>query len=277
MTIRKHYVDTAIGQVHGLTAGPEGGVPLVLLHQTSDAATMYEPVLPVFAAKGYRVVAIDVPGQGNSAKPQHQPSGEEFAAWTHEAATAFGFTSYHLLGHHFGGTVAGFMAAEYPQDVKSFMVYGWTDIKGTDWANDMVNAKPRVFDPEGDIVKHHWTRRWEMSGRELDEPSENRFTEAMGLRTMIALLQAGPTWYYAYHIIGGTDHKKLAARISCPVLMFAGPRDHIYNESRDAVPYFPNAKWEHMDWVGVDVTDEEPDQFVDVVHRFISSVEDGTA
>ena len=104
MTIRKHYVDTAIGQVHGLTAGPEGGVPLVLLHQTSDAATMYEPVLPVFAAKGYRVVAIDVPGQGNSAKPQHQPSGEEFAAWTHEAATAFGFTSYHLLGHHFGGT-----------------------------------------------------------------------------------------------------------------------------------------------------------------------------
>ena len=55
--------------------------------------------------------------------------------------------------------------------------------------------------------------------------------------------------------------------------MFAGPRDHIYNESRDAVPTFPNAQWKHMDWVGVDVTDEEPEEFVNVIHSFISSVE----
>lgn len=277
MGIRRHYVDISIGQVHGLIAGPDDGLPLVLLHQTSDAASMYEPVLPLLGALGYRAIAIDIPGQGNSVKPPHQPTGDEFASWTHEAVVAFGLGSYHLLGHHFGGTVAGFMAATIPTAVKSLMVYGWVDIKGTDWANDMVKAKPRIFDPNGEIVKHHWVRRWEMSGRELADPSENRFTEAMALRTMIALLQSGPSWYYAYHLLGGTDHKELAARINCPVLMFAGPRDHIYNESRDAVPNFPNAQWKHMDWVGVDVTDEEPEEFVNVIHSFISSVEKGSA
>ena len=274
MTIRKHYVDTSIGQVHGLISGPDDGVPLVLLHQTSDAATMYEPVLPLFGAKGYRAVAIDIPGQGYSVKPPHQPSGEEFAAWTHEAAVAFGLPTYYLLGHHFGGTVAGFMAAALPDAIKSMMVYGWVDIHGTEWGNNMQNAKSRVFDPAGEIVKHHWTRRWAMSGLDLEDPSENRFTETMGLRTMIALLQAGPTWYYAYHLMGSTDHKALVQRIKCPVLMFAGPRDHIYNESRDAVPNFLNARWEHMDWIGVDVTDEEPEKFTEVVDRFVSSLDE---
>lgn len=272
MPFRKEYVDISIGQVHGYVSGPEEGIPLVLLHQTSDAASMYETVLPLFGAKGYRAVAIDIPGQGNSVKPPHQPSGEEFAAWTHEAAVAFGVPTYNLLGHHFGGTVAGFMAAEFSDAVKSIMVYGWVDIHGTDWGNDMKAAKPRVFDAQGEIVKHHWTRRWAMSGQELDDPTENRFTQEMALRTMIALLQAGPTWYYAYHLMGQTDHKELAKRIHCPVLMFAGPRDHIYKESRDAVPHFKNARWEHMDWVGVDVTDEEPAAFVEVVDRFISSL-----
>lgn len=266
--VTKGYVDITGGQVHYLCAGPQDGTPLVLLHATSDAASMWEPALPVFGRLGYRAVAFDIPGHGNSFRPESEPGANGYAAMMHEAVRAFGLERYHLLGHHFGGTVAGILAADHPNSVRTLSVFGWNKIGG-EWIKSIRAAKPREFGADGETVRHHWVRRWEMSGRLLDDPAENRFSEALGLRTMIALLQAGKEWFWAYRAIGETDHAVLAGRIGCPVLLFAGPRDHLWQESQDGVADFANARFVGMDWVGVDAVDEEPDLFCAVVDRFI--------
>jgi len=268
--IRRGYVDIAEGQIHYLASGSESGTPLLMLHATSDAASMWEPVLPLFGARGYHAVAFDIPGHGNSFSPAERPGAAGYATMMSAAAKAYGFDRYHLLAHHFGGTVAGVMAAEHPDPVLTLSVYGWNKIGG-EWIEQIRAAKPREFSRDGETVRHHWTRRWEMSGRLLDDPSENRFTEALGLRTMIALLQAGNNWHWAYRAIGETDHVALARRIACPVLLFAGPRDHLWQETQDGVADFPNARFVGMDWVGVDAADEEPAAFCDVVDIFIRS------
>ncbi len=268
--IHKSYVDIEGGQVHCLASGPQNGTPLVMLHATSDAASMWEPVLPLFGGRGYRAVAFDIPGHGNSFRPAAEPGAQGYAGMMLEAARSFGFDTYHLLAHHFGGTVAGVMAAEQPEAVRTLSVFGWNKIGG-EWIESIRKAGPRVFGPDGRTVGHHWVRRWEMSGRLLDDPNENRFTEAMGLRTMIALLQAGPEWYWAYRAIGETDHAALARQITCPVLLFAGPRDHLWQESQDGVADFANASFVGIDWVGVDAADEEPETFCRVVDEFIRS------
>lgn len=265
--ITRGFVPFEEGQIHYLSAGE--GDPIVLLHATSDAATMWEPVLPVLAARGYRAIALDIPGSGNSSLPGTQPDGAKFGAYLAQAADALGLDRFHVLGHHLGASLGAQMIAQLPEGrVRTFSVYGWPACENKPYGEIQRGAKPRVFDRAGEEVKRHWVRRWEMSGREMDDPAQNIFTEQMGVRTMIALLQCRH-WEWLYQAMGHTDHVALAARVHCPVLLFAGPRDHNYQETVEALDHFPDATFVSMPDVGVDVADEAPEAFVDVVDSFI--------
>ncbi len=265
--IVRGYVPFEEGQVHYLSAGE--GIPILLLHATSDSATMWEPVLPVLAARGYRAIALDIPGSGNSSLPAEQPSGAKFGEYLAQAVDALGLDRFHVLGHHLGASFGAQMIAQIDQErVLSFSAYGWPACENKPYGDVQRGAKPRVFDRGGEEVKRHWVRRWEMSGRETSDPAQNKFTEAMGIRTMIALLQCRH-WEWLYQAMGHTDHVALAAKVRCPVLLFAGPRDHNYVETQEALDHFPNATFVRMEDVGVDVGDEEPEAFVDVVDTFI--------
>ena len=87
---------------------------------------------------------------------------------------------------------------------------------------------------------------------------------------MIALLEAGPEWCWAYQAIGDTDASALARRIRCPVLLFAGPRDHNSLESQAAVADFADARFVAMPEAGVDAADEYPDEFCGIVTTFLA-------
>jgi haloalkane dehalogenase len=274
-TIRKGYVDIPEGQVHYLACGPTDGIPLVLLHATSDAASMWEAVLPLFGERGYRAIAFDIPGHGNSFRPAQQPSALDYAAMMHAATSAMRIGPSHLLGHHFGATVAGLLAAEYPDDTRSLSLYGWPNV-GDAFMKSIASAGPREFPADGTTVREHWVRRWAMSGMGLDNPSDSRFSEALGVRTLVALLQSGRNWFWAYRAIGESNHRALAKRVTCPVLLFAGPRDHLWHETQDAVADFSNARFVPMDWVGVDAADEEPEAFCTIVDRFIHRDQEST-
>ncbi|MDE3128182.1 MAG: alpha/beta fold hydrolase, partial [Gemmatimonadota bacterium] len=52
-----------------LSAGPETGRPVVLLHGWGASASSYRWQLPALAAAGHRVTAVDLPGHGLSDKP----------------------------------------------------------------------------------------------------------------------------------------------------------------------------------------------------------------
>ena len=274
MAIRKGYVDTDLGQVHYLACGD--GMPLVLLHQTSDAATMWENVLPRFARAGYRTIAVDIPGHGQSDPPPSQPDGPEFARRVDEVTRLLGMDHYSVLGHHFGATVALWMAADYPERVTHLLFYGFPQVpeKNEHFAfinrAYMSNAKPRSYDRDGDEVQQAWINRWDMSEM-LAQPGDRlAYTSDIARRTMIARLQVGPKWYYAYHTIGGTDEVEVAKRVKTPTLVICGNRDHFWEDNRTTgAGLFANGRFAAMPGAGVDVADEYPEEFVTIVDRFI--------
>lgn len=267
-------MDTGQGQVHYLTSGE--GTPLVLLHQTSDAASMWERVLPLFAEAGYRTLAIDMPGHGQSAPAPVQPDGPEYARRVDEVVRLLGVDRYAVLGHHYGATVALWMAADYPDRVTHVLFYGLPQIpeenEHFEFINRqyMSNAKPRIFDREGNEVSRAWITRWDMSEM-LAEPGDRLvYDSEIARRTLIARLQVGPEWYYAYHVIGRTDEVEVARRVAAPALVICGNRDHFWEDNRaTGAGLFADGHFAPMLGAGVDVADEYPEEFVAIVDGFI--------
>ncbi|MGY1608375.1 MULTISPECIES: alpha/beta fold hydrolase [unclassified Geodermatophilus] len=117
--VRRRYVDLPHGQVHLAEAGPDGGRPVVLLHQTPRSVDEYRDVLPLLAAAGLRAVAVDTPGFGAS-DPLPAPSVETLAAAVGDAVAGLGPAV--LAGHHTGGVLAVELAATRPRQVAGLVL-----------------------------------------------------------------------------------------------------------------------------------------------------------
>ncbi len=66
MHAHDHFVDTRLGRLHYLEAGY--GPALILAHSNGASAYEYEFVIDELARR-YRVIAWDMPGQGDSDNP----------------------------------------------------------------------------------------------------------------------------------------------------------------------------------------------------------------
>ena len=74
------FVETRMGRIHCLEAG--SGPALILMHSNGASAYEYEFVIDDLAKK-YRVVAWDMPGQGDSDTPPRFFSAHDFSAPRH--------------------------------------------------------------------------------------------------------------------------------------------------------------------------------------------------
>ena len=97
-------LETDCGRVSTFEAGT--GEPIVLLHGLGATKQEFLPTVPALAP-GFRTIAIDLPGFGDSDKPF--PAAYDarfFARWVRALLDAIELDRTHLLGHSMGGRVA---------------------------------------------------------------------------------------------------------------------------------------------------------------------------
>lgn len=94
--------------------------PLVLLHGLFLTHHAYSRVIPHLAADR-RVIAIDMPGAGDSDRPNAAEVDEYSFEWLADALVqtldAIDVPACALVGHDFGGTVAAVLASKHPERV----------------------------------------------------------------------------------------------------------------------------------------------------------------
>lgn len=99
------------------------GEPVVLLHGFTGSTQTWFPVWDRLT-KYFRVIAIDLPGHGQSFMPS-SPHECEFYTVAEDLYAVFGdlgLATFHLLGYSLGGRMALYFAASYPPLVKTLIL-----------------------------------------------------------------------------------------------------------------------------------------------------------
>lgn len=100
-----------------LTAGPEDGEAIVLMHGTGGHLEAYAHNVAAFADAGYRVVAYDFPGHAGTDHATEDLELPHYVEHLLGLLDALGIDKAHLNGESLGGWVAIKFAARYPDRV----------------------------------------------------------------------------------------------------------------------------------------------------------------
>ncbi|GAA5047943.1 alpha/beta fold hydrolase [Nocardia callitridis] len=118
--IRFHIVESASTEAH-----PADDAPLVLLlHGFADFWWSWRHQLTALAELGYRAVAVDLRGYGDSDKPPRGYDGWTLAGDVAGLIRALGHTDATLVGHAEGGLVCWSTAVLHPRLVRSIALVG---------------------------------------------------------------------------------------------------------------------------------------------------------
>jgi pimeloyl-ACP methyl ester carboxylesterase len=99
------------------------GVPVVLLHPNTGTVAIWEPQIASFAQAGYRVIAFDRRGWGQSfADPASGPQPGSIAGDLDALTQFLKLDAFHLVGVAGGGFAALDYAAWRPERVRSLVV-----------------------------------------------------------------------------------------------------------------------------------------------------------
>ncbi|HEY0367902.1 MAG TPA: alpha/beta hydrolase [Pyrinomonadaceae bacterium] len=112
--IQDRFASVGGVRLHYLIAGKRD--PVILLHGYAQNSHMWRPLIPELA-KTHTVIAPDLRGFGQSAKPSDGYTKKAMAQDIHALAISLGLRKEIVVGHDIGLMVAYAYAAQYPTEV----------------------------------------------------------------------------------------------------------------------------------------------------------------
>ena len=117
---RREFIQANGVEIHAVVGGD--GPPLLLLHGYPQTHVIWHKIAPALAER-FTVVAADLRGYGDSAKPPGGPGHEAYskramAADQVAVMEALGFERFALVGHDRGARVSHRLALDHPERVE---------------------------------------------------------------------------------------------------------------------------------------------------------------
>ena len=232
--LRHHKAAVGDVTLHFVEAGPRDGQALVLLHGWPQSWFAWRHVLPELARR-YRVIAPDLRGFGDSAKP---PAGYDTLTVAGDIVgilDRLGVGRAHLVGHDFGAATAYVMAAQWRDRVATLAIldmlvpgFGLEDavrLAEDGWGlwHLAFHAAPDI--PEmliagcereylGWFFRNHAYDPAAVTPADLDTYVRN-FQQAGAARAAMG-------YYRALHVDAGQNRALAARRLTIPVLALGG-------------------------------------------------------
>jgi pimeloyl-ACP methyl ester carboxylesterase len=132
-------------RLHYVSGGPESGPLVVLLHGWPQTWYTWRNVMPRLAHAGYRVVAVDYRGAGESEKPLGGYDKATMAADIRALVSQFGASKVNLVGRDIGVMVAYAYAAQWPSEVAKLVMLDVPVPATTAWNEAKTRPDPELW------------------------------------------------------------------------------------------------------------------------------------
>lgn len=248
-------------------AGPR---TVVLLHGVGGGKELWTPQLDHLAARGYRVIAWDAPGYGDSALPLHF-DWPEIATALHRLLDHLRLPRSALVGHSMGGMVAQEFAARHPERLTALVLSG---------------TSPAFGNPDGAFQKKFLAARLGPldAGRTMADLAPGIVRDVIGdepdpqgiaLATAVMGRVPDATYRLAIAALITFDRRAALTGIGVPALVLAGERD------RNAPPAMmermaariPGARFACLPHAGHLANVEQPASFNAALDSFLDALE----
>lgn len=228
------YIDGQHGQIHYWTAGD--GPNLLLLHQSGNSSEEFSAVAP-FLAKHYRMIAVDLPGHGNSYDPVKEPHVEDYAAAVKTVLDELNVEKTHIVGHHGGALSAIALLADDPDRFAKAILSGldeeYTPEEKQFLIDRVINTDTSVR-AEADFMGDAW-------GRYMDMRSAGA-SPALMLKPFISFLDARQRPFRGILTNLGYDKKEALTKLRGPVLLVNGELDSFVVKQERILAIIPEAE-----------------------------------
>jgi len=269
--------------IHGHSVGYRragAGQPVLLIHGLAGSSRTWDNVIPALAEQ-YDVIAPDLLGHGESAKPIGDYSLGAFASGLRDFLSVLGLPSVTIVGHSFGGGVAMQLAYQHPHLVDRLVLVGsgglgrevsWLlrllTLPGAEYVMPFAFPKP-IVDRATDVGRQlgrrnirnpKFSEMWRAYSSLAGAPNRGAF-----VRTMRGVIEPGG------QMVNARDRLYLAAHI--PTLIVWGDNDGIIpvEHAYAAHDMIDTSRLEILEGVGHFPHVEAPEVFNDVLLDFMES------
>jgi pimeloyl-ACP methyl ester carboxylesterase len=258
-------------------SGPEA---LLLIHGMAGSSETWRAVIPQLSRK-YRVVAPDLLGHGQSAKPRGDYSLGAFAVWLRDLLDELGISRATIVGQSLGGGVAMQFVYQHPDYCQRLVLIssgglgpdvGWTlrllSAPGAELIMPVIAPKPvltagnklRSWFAAAGVSSPRGAEVWRAYASFSDAETRQAF-----LRTLRSVVD------YRGQAVSALNRLHMAAEL--PTMTIWGDQDRIIpvDHAYAAQAARPDSRLEVLEGVGHFPHVERPSEVVDLIDDFIST------
>lgn len=259
------YADGPYGQVHYRDTGR--GIPLVLCHQAPQTSRQFTNVYQPLHERGIRAIGVDTPGFGESDPTPFVPTVEDWAVVVPAVLDHLGIRQAHVLGHHTGAMVATEVAVQFPARVLRLIINGPLPLDEARRLKLLDGTQKReidfVYQPDGSHLQASFATRYRMYGEGADPKTITRYTAEK--------FQGYAPFWTGHHAAFIYDHGAAIKKIQQHTLILTNTGDMINEDARLARQMRPDFAFVELQGGGVDIVDQQPEEWADAVAAFVKA------
>lgn len=231
---QQHWVTVSGQPVNVCEIGPVDGDPIVWIHGLAGSWQNWLENLPVFAEAGFRCLAVDLPGFGQSPMPRDQITITGYGTLVSELLEELGISAASIVGNSMGGFIASELAICFPERVERLVLVSAAGLSVEDLRNDMgmamlhrldflLGACVGWFAAKSDLVARRERLRFATFSivaahpQQLPAPLVAECLRGSGKPGFMPSVEALTTY----------PIRERLPEIGCPVLIVWGTKDHL--------------------------------------------------
>jgi pimeloyl-ACP methyl ester carboxylesterase len=244
------------------------GPTVLLLHGYAETAQMWKPLAAALAPR-FTVVAIDLPGIGDSSIPSSGIDMTSSARRIHQAMQKLGYDRARVVGHDIGLMVAYAYAAQYPSEVESLTLMdaflpgigGWRDVYDAPgpWHFRFYGQTPELLvkGRERTYFEHFWNDFAADPGHSIPEPERQAYAKVYARPGRMAAGFA----YFASFLKTADEFAELGKKqLPMPVTSIGGEKANGAALAAQVKLVSPNPRLVIIQGAGHWIMEEKPDE-----------------